>query len=344
MSDQSSAPSRSSGSTARTPQDTSAHRLRLPRSEAVQTIDPRPGICETRGPMAARGANRATPAEILEACPSRSTPTSAALPALGRAALAVADGLAYSSGVATAVGGSLTYAVGRALSVPHPGRWAALVVAATFFVYNVDRLRDVLRDRATSPRRTAFVERHREALAFAAMAAAGAAGVLVLSSPARVVALCAAVGCVGLLHRRLKRGRRWKIGYVAAAWSAVCIGVPWLARGVDEGAALDAVFALALIAPAVHANVIASNLRTGKSPAGSQDAASALRLARNLALGATLLAAFAPPPVAALGFVPAAESVALGCFRRSERYSHFAVDGALAVGAALAILVLGVGG
>lgn len=276
---------------------------------------------------------------ILEAAPrSRAT---LALPALGRAVVAFADGLAYSSGIATAVGGALTFAVGRAFSIAHLGRWSALVAFSTFLVYTVDRLRDLPRDRAASPRRTAFVERHRETLALAALVAAIAAGLLVLSSPARVVALCAAVGGLGLLHRRLKRGLRWKIAYVTAAWSAVCVGLPWLVRDGSTGAGRRLFFALAFVGSAVLANVIASNLRAGKSRAEPQEASSALRLARNLALGGALLTAFAPPAVATLGFVPAAEAAALWCFRRSERYSHLAVDGALALGASLAILALG---
>ncbi|MEZ4332101.1 MAG: hypothetical protein R3F35_10115 [Myxococcota bacterium] len=288
--------------------------------------------------MAAQLTDRATSAMILEAAPRpRAT---LARPALGRAAVAFADGVAYSSGVATAVGGALTYAVGRTFSIAHLGRWTALVVASTFLVYTVDRLRDVPRDRATSPGRTAFVERHREPLALAALIAAIAAGLLVLSSPARVVALCAAVGGLGLLHRRLKRGPRWKIAYVTAAWSAVCVGIPWLVRDGRAGAE-SGFFALAFVGSGVLANVIASNLRAGKARPERSDASGALRVARNLAFGGALLTAFAPPAIATLGFVPAAEAAALLCFRRSERYSHLAVDGALAVGALLAILTPG---
>lgn len=322
--------------------DTSARGVELPRSVAVWPIDPRARVCQTRGPMAARSADRATPAEVLEACSAPGT--GSVLATLGRSLLAIAEGIAYSSGVAAAVGGSLTYAVGRALAVSHPGRWAGLALAATFFVYNVDRLRDLRRDRASSPRRSAFVERHRARLALGAWVAAAVAGLLVLASPARVVVLCAVVGGVGLLHRRLKRGVRWKIAYVAAAWSAVCVGLPWLAHAADgagaRGSILGLGFALGFVGPAVLANVIASNARVGKS-SNPDGAANALHWARGLALGATLLAVFAPKPVAALGFVPAAEAVALWCFRRSERYAHLAVDGALAVGGVLAIVAFG---
>jgi hypothetical protein len=163
-----------------------------------------------------------------------------------------------------------------------------------------------------------------------------ATGLLLATSPAPVVALCAVVGSIGLLHRRLKRDVRWKVVYVAMAWSAACVGIPRLDGATRDDRALA--FALIFVGSSILANLIASNLRDGKRSEGSGSRARALAVARGVAVAAALLVFVAPDRVAPLAWIPAAEAAALCFFRRSERFSHLAVDGSLLLGALLAIV------
>ncbi len=252
----------------------------------------------------------------------------------------VAEAFAYSSTLAAAIGGALTYAVGLALSAPESSRTAALVACATYFIYNVDRLRDVERDRATSPSRTSFVEQNRRLLTLASGLAAIVLAALLAAAPARVVALCVAIGTVGFLHRRLKQDVLSKVAYVSCAWTAACFGIPWLMGGAE--ADRRAAFALAFVATSIVANVIASNLRVGKWDRSRESRANLLAIACGLAIGVVPLAALAPDGVAPLAWIPAAQAAALYFYRDSERFAQLAVDGLLAFGAALAILWSGV--
>lgn len=250
--------------------------------------------------------------------------------------VAVLEVFAYSSGLAALVGGAMTWAVARALAAPDAPRDAALVACGAFVIYNLDRLRDLARDRSGSPRRTAFIVLYRPGLLGATALGALALSALLASAPAASRALCLAVGAIGLLHRRLKQDMRIKIAYVAAAWTAACVGLPWLAGGAH--AALDASlgFSLAFIGSGVTANLIASNLREGKRDAAGGSPAAALRRARMIAIAGVAAAAVAPREVAALAWIPAAEALALGFFRGSERFGHLVVDGALLAGAVVA--------
>jgi len=255
-------------------------------------------------------------------------------------ALALAEAFAYSSGLAAAIGAALALAVGRVLGSPDPRHAAAIVGFGAFTIYAVDRLRDVELDRPSSPLRTAFVLRHRSALVAASALSALALAALLASAPPPVAALGVAIGAVGLLHRRLKRSARWKIGYVASAWTAACVGIPLLAgaSAVDRRAAAAAALATIVVGGSLVANLIASNLRDGKRSRSVGSAAHALGAARAIAIAAAVLAGVSPEPVAALAWIPAAEAVALAAFRSSERYAHIAVDGALLLGAGLAVL------
>ena len=152
--------------------------------------------------------------------------------ASGRAAafvLRALEAFAYSSGLAAAIGCAFALLAGRMLAAPRAWSWAALAAAGAFVVYNVDRLRDVERDRGTSPARTAFVARHRMALGMGVGVGGLVIAAVLSRAPGPVVLLCLAIGAVGSLHRRMKHNAAWKALYVSAAWVAGCVGVPWLA-------------------------------------------------------------------------------------------------------------------
>lgn len=298
--------------------------------------------------MLSRSSNRATPVEILENCLERPTLPSELWTTIVATtsgttegiASSIAEAFAYSSGLAAAVGGSVTYAVGAALGAPEVWFAATLVAASAFFVYGLDRLRDVERDAAASPRRSAFVMRHRRALLLAtAVAALGVAG-LIVAAPARIALLCLPIGAVGVFHRRLKDDFRWKVGYVACAWTAACVGLPWFFAS-GRLASGQALWALAFVGPSLVANLVASNLRDGKAIDWGWSRDSALGAARFVAIAAAALIVVAPTALAPLAWIPAAESIALWFFRPSERYGQFAVDGALLAGALVAAGVAG---
>ena len=245
----------------------------------------------------------------------------------------VLDGLAFSLWLPAAVAAAVCASVGGALGASEVPRWAILAASGSFIVYGVDRLRDLERDRATSPRRSAFVERNalgfRVALVLAALiglsAGAGA------SPPA--VLLCAGLGGLGLLHRRLKQVPAFKSLYVAFAWTGVCVGLPMLATTTPRPVG-PALWAASILFPTFWANLVASNLRddeAGLSPAP------ALRAARVVVFTAAALALWAPTPVAPLGWVAFMEGCALLRFRPTEHYGHLVVDGALLVGALLTL-------
>ena len=260
-------------------------------------------------------------------------------PAPAVAFVAAAEAFAYSSGLAAAVGGGLALAVGRALGSDSAWTAAALVGSAVLFIYGVDRLRDVEGDRAGSPRRTDFVVRHRRRLGLAALLAGLCVAWLLLHAPAAVFSLCAVLGAVGLFHRRLKQSVPWKIGYVATAWTVACVGVPWLwSAGRPEAEMETAIWAAILVGASLVSNLVASNLREGKtgrwhSPWRPEAVIAGARFAL---IGSVLAAVAAPDSITPLAWIPAAEAVGLSFFRPTERYGHLAVDGALLVGAILA--------
>lgn len=286
--------------------------------------------------MDSRSMNRSTLADGL-------TRESANAPFRAPLVRTLAEGVAYSSALASAVGWALTLAVGQALGVASPARWALLVGSGALLIYNVDRLRDVERDRLSSPGRTAFVIRNRTPLAWAAaIGALGVAGTLA-AAPTSVVLACLAVGAIGLLHRRLKRGSGSKVAYVGAAWTAACVGIPWLAgpggpAGAETGAISTAIpTATATLGASFAANLIASNLRRGKDLYPSRGSQRALRLARALSLAAIAVAAMAPGELQPLVWIPASQLLALAMFRPTERYAHLAIDGSLLIGALTAL-------
>jgi hypothetical protein len=254
-------------------------------------------------------------------------------PADPHAVTALIEVLAYTSIWVAAAAVALCAAAGRALGADPAATTLAITAAGTLFVYNVDRLRDVERDRATSPRRTAFVERWRAMLlALAGVSALVAAG-LVVREGARALALLAPIAALGLAHRRLKRFAWWKPLYVSAAWTAVVVGLPAVAAEPVR----DLPWVAAIVAATILSNVIASNLRDREAPAARFGARVPIRLARGLALAAAALALVAPGAARSLAPIPLATLAALAAFRATELYGFIAVDGALLAGALLSL-------
>lgn len=244
------------------------------------------------------------------------------------------DAAAFSSvwvaGAAALCAASASHALGVA------PRAEALVLAfgGTLCVYVVDRLRDHARDAGTAPLRTAFVTAHRRPLTALAALGGVVAAIAALAAGPRVASLSAGVLAVGLLHRRLKHVPFGKAFYIAAAWTAVVVGVPAIldptARHV---AAVAAIFYATLLA-----NAIASSVRDAEAGPARIGLARGLRVARVLALGAVVGTLLGGPglrllPVAGLTLL------ALLAFRPGERFGLVVLDGALSLGAALSLHV-----
>lgn len=251
-----------------------------------------------------------------------------------------ADAFAFSSGLAASIGASLSLVASGVLGVSDPASWAFLAGSGTFIIYSLDRLRDLDRDRAISPLRTAFVLRNRQRLyAAVSIAAIGFVATLLLAPPS-IILLCLAIGLVGLFHRRLKQAAALKTAYVSLAWVAGCVGIPWLASGRASGGPWIAGILLASLA----ANLIASNLRDGqgeaREPTDRGSAAQVLWLARGMAVLAITIVLISPAALRALIWIPICEGLTLARFRPTERYGHIAVDGGLLVGALLASIHL----
>jgi hypothetical protein len=209
----------------------------------------------------------------------------------------------------------------------------AVAVAGTLVVYNVDRLRDLERDRLTAPDRSAFVARHRRALV--ALTATG--GVVSLACAATLglwsLIILAPVAALGLAHRRLKGIPFAKAAYITLAWLAVTVALPAMAAAPDHRVAWIA----GILGLAIFSNAIASNVRDREGAAAHFGRGPTLRTARAVAILALALAAVAPAAVRPLGAVGAATLLALIPFRDGERYGLVVVDGALVLGAAAAI-------
>lgn len=298
-------------------------------------------LCQNRPAMGSRSLRSTTANEVLarrSAAPAlvpSSLPSEIAVRLVG-----LGEAIAYSSALPALVGLAMTWAAGQALASPRLVHDAVLVACGAYLVYGIDRLRDLERDRRGAPGRTAFVERNRSRLAVAAAISGLLLGVLLAAAPGPSVALCLAVGSVGFLHRRLKQQDvGLKVVYVATAWTTACVGLPWVGRGGLEGAAAGELgWSLLFVGSAVMANLIASNLRDGKHGDSGWPPGALLFAARAMTIAAASLAGLAPGAVAQLAWIPAAQAVSLCFFRGSERYGHFAVDGALLVGALIAIV------
>lgn len=243
------------------------------------------------------------------------------------------DACVFSSLWLAATAAALAAAVSRGLGVPPDARALALAAMGTLVVYNVDRLRDVERDRATTPDRTAFVERHRAGLVALTAAAAIASAGLALAAGPRAIALLVPALVAGLLHRRLKHYALAKPIYVVASWLLVVVGLPWVLASEPRHTG----WTLATVGAAILANAIASNVRDREAGATLIGPSRALAIARVVAALGVVTAVLAPPPLPPLAALPAAVFVVLLPFRPTERYGLVVVDGALLAGALLTL-------
>ena len=246
------------------------------------------------------------------------------------------DALAWSSLQVALAAGLLCSVSARAMT----GDWqpvaAALAFCGTLVVYNVDRLRDLARDRQTSPARSAFVARHRRALGtLVGMAGVASLGLGILLGPRAVLALVPVL-VLRLLHRRLKRYVLAKPLYIALAWVGATVVLPAVVRPDPQGVT-DAAWMVGLT---ILANVIACNVRDGEAASAAFGEGVPLRLARATAFGGMAIGLLAPVAIRPLVLVPVTTLLALVPFRPTERYGHLVVDGALIVGALGAALLL----
>jgi hypothetical protein len=225
----------------------------------------------------------------------------------------------------------MVLAAAAALGMAIPWSSVGLAAAGTLVVYNVDRLRDVDRDRQTAPLRSRFVSRHRTRLQLLTLAAGVACAAFAAFVPRAAIGLCGGVLAVGLLHRRLKRFEIWKRIYVTVAWVAVTAGLPAVGASGSSGAG----WLLAVYTAAIASNLAASTLR-GADPAAASSAP-LLSLARALSALGAILALVGPPEMRPLVWLPLAQLLALATFRPSERYSLVAIDGSLGLGASVSL-------
>jgi len=239
------------------------------------------------------------------------------------------DALAFSSLWVAAAAGALCAASARAMGLTASAATLGLAVCGTLVVYNVDRLRDLDRDRATTPLRSAWVEAHRPWMVATTGIAMLLAFLLALRAGGRAIALLAPVLLLGTLHRRLKRFALWKSFYITLAWVAVTVGLP----AVTGPAPRHVGWTTAALFATILANVIVSNVRDGEAVSALLGEGVPLRIARGCAVLGIACALAAPTSVRPVGLVPLATLVALVPFHPGERYGLVTVDGALLFGA-----------
>jgi len=258
--------------------------------------------------------------------------------------VALVDALAYlgvwPAGVAAALALVSGLALGRELAEPALLRLMAFAFCGTTVVYDVDRLRDLERDRGSAPRRARFVAARRTVMLGVIAVCGVASAMLAARLSAGAWLLCAGALALGLLHRRLKTRRNARVAYVTGAWLAVVVGLPaqaWLAETGSAGAGVRAIALLGVAqGSAIAANLVCSGIRVW--PGGGIPAAERGRLvfARGLAgvgAAATLALGGGLWPLAAL---PASQALAALRFRSDERFRHAQLDAELLAGAILA--------
>ncbi len=253
-----------------------------------------------------------------------------------RAVRAALDAFAFSSGVVATAAGLLCAAASLSMGLTPLPAAVAVAVAGTLVVYNVDRLRDLERDHLTAPDRSAFVARHRRALGvLTATAGVGSLACAAALGPWSLIIL-APVAALGLAHRRLKGIPLAKAAYITLAWLAVSVALPAMAT-MATTAGHGVAWVAGILGLSIFANAIASNARDREGVSAYFGRGPALHTARAVATLGIALAAVAPAAARPLGAVGATTLLALIPFRAGERYGLLAVDGALVLGAALAI-------
>ncbi len=246
------------------------------------------------------------------------------------------DVLAYSSVLAAGIAGTLTSATTLAFALPLEPAVVALATSGTLVVYNIDRLRDLARDRALAPVRSAFIESNYRQLSAITLAAALGSAACALQISRAAWVLCGAVLALGLLHRRLKGIRGVKTLYLTSCWLAIVLGLPLAARYPDSLPGAERIYWIsAVVGCAILSNLMASNLDRRRVSQRSQ-----LGVAIAIAGLGIAFALVAPPALRGLALIPGAEFAALSRFRGGERYAAVGVDGALLAGACGAIVFL----
>jgi len=243
------------------------------------------------------------------------------------------DALVFSSLWIAAAAGALVAASSRARGTAIRPEAVGVAFAGALVVYNVDRLRDLHRDREGSPDRSVFIAAHKSRLIVLSSVAAAASLYFGARAgwPAAVMLL--PVLGVGLFHRRLKRYENIKIGYIAASWTCVGFGLPVvLAADVQ-----NLLWAAAIVAAPMLANVIAFNVRAAGERVERIRRRNALQGARACAAIGVALGALAPSPTDALVTIPLVTLLALVGYRPTERFSPLFVDGALLIGSLIAV-------
>jgi hypothetical protein len=248
------------------------------------------------------------------------------------------DGLAYSSILAAGVAGALTAAASWAFGLPIDVAVVGLASSGTLVVYNIDRLRDLQRDRVLAPLRSNFIERNFKPLGVITILAAVSSAIFALQLSRSAWGLCAGILAMGLLHRRLKRIRGIKTVYLTSSWLAVVLGLPLLESQLDPSPGADQIYWVStILGCAILSNLMASNLDR-RVDAHRAHLGAAIVIA-GLGIGFALLS---PPTLRGLAMIPAAEFVALARFREGERYRAVVVDGALLIGACAAIVYMAI--
>lgn len=248
----------------------------------------------------------------------------------------LADAFAFSSLLPAAIAWSLSWVASQTMDTPDAWHWASLAGIGTFIVYTLDRLRDVSRDRTTSPQRTLFIERNRRLLICGVGTSAIVFASLLWNAPPDVIGIAIASGVLGLLHRRLKNSTATKAFYVSLAWVGVCVGIPWTVAARP----VDGLWAAAILFLILAANLVTSDLRDNESRFFPGRPVLILRVALLFAVLGAVLALVAPPRLAALAWIGWAEAVAILGFRPGERYGMLFLDGALWLGSGAATLHL----
>ncbi len=243
------------------------------------------------------------------------------------------DALVFSNLWMAAAAGTLVAAASRAMGTAIRPEAVGLAFAGTLVVYNIDRLRDLHRDRRASRDRSAFVAEHEGRL----RALTGAAAAVSLYFGARAgwpaVAMLLPVLGIGLLHRRIKHFENAKILYIAASWTCVGFGLPAVLAADPQ----NPLWVGSILAATMLANVSAFNVRDEVAPIERVRRPRTLQAARACAGIGVVLGALAPSPPSALVAIPLATLLALLGYRPTERFSPLFVDGALLVGSLIAV-------
>ena len=242
------------------------------------------------------------------------------------------DALIFSSLWTAAAMGALVAACFRAMGVAIAPEAVGLAFSGTLVVYNLDRLRDLDRDRCSSPDRSAFVSAHEGRLIGLATVAAAASLFFAARAGVWAVAVLLPALGLGLFHRRLKHFERAKIFYVAMSWACVGFGLPAvLARGAHHLG-----WVAAIVTASLFANVCAFNARDERTRVAQIGRPRALWAARLCAGLGVVLGVSAPSPANTLVAIPLVTLLALFAYRPDERFSPLFVDGSLLVGSLIA--------